>query len=197
MGAVMAVASLASAGISAIGAISQGNAMAAQSNYEAQVARNNQTIAYQNANYATAAAETKSYEEGLRQRQIAGAIAGGIAAGGVDVNSGSAARVRESADAMGTTDVATVRQQGQLTSYGYRTQASNFGAQASLDTQQAGYDQEAGWMRGLGSLVGGFSKVGTGGIESLFGSGSGVPTDADLQSWGVSSGPNNPYYTTP
>lgn len=152
---------------SAFGAISQGNSAAAQAKYQAQVAKNNQTQAYQNANYASAAGETQSYEQGLKERTITGAIDAGIAAGGIDVNSGSAKDVKVSQDILSQQDVQQVRQTAALQAYGYKTQATNFGAQAQLDTAQAGFDQEAGWLNGLGSLLTGAVKYGKG-VESLF-----------------------------
>jgi hypothetical protein len=193
LAAAAPIIGLVGTGVSAIGAISSGNAQAAEANYQAQIARNDETIAYQNANYATAAGETKSYNEGLQQRAKAGAIASSIAAGGIDVNSGSAAQVRESQSELGLQDVETVRQQAALNAYGYRTQATNYQAQAQLDTAQAGYDTEAGWLNATGSLLGGAAKFG-GGVSGLFGDST---NDSALQGFGVISGPNNPYYTTP
>lgn len=182
-------------GIGAVGAISQGNAAAASANYGAQVATNNATIATQNANYASAAGETQAYNQGLKQREIAGAVRGGIAASGIDVNSGSAAKVQESQAALGLQDVEQVRQTAALQNYGYKTQATGFAAQSQLSKAEAGFDEEAGWLKGTGALLSGTAKYGTGGITALFGDDS--PTDANLQAWGVSSGPNNPYHTTP
>jgi hypothetical protein len=194
MTSIAPLAGLVGTAVSGIGAISSGKAEAAQANYQAQVAKNDQIIAYQNANYATAAGETKSYNEGLQQRAKAGAITGGIAAGGLDVNSGSAAQIRESQEALGLQDVETVRQQAALTAYGYRTQATNFGAQAQLDTAEAKNDSESGWLNGLGSLIGGLAKYG-GGLGGLF-PGSDPTSSTALQQEGVISGPANPYFVT-
>lgn len=152
------------AGVSAIGSIAAGNQAAAQAKYEAQVSRNNEVIAQQNANYATAAGETKSYEQGLKERAEAGAVTAGLAAGGIDVGSGSAADVRSSQAAIGQTNVEQVRQTAALQAYGYRTQATNFGAQANLDTAEAGFDAESGFIKGAGALITGASKFGGGGL---------------------------------
>lgn len=156
-------------GISAIGAISQGQQQAKAAEYQAQVAKNNETIAYQNANYAAAAGETQSYNQGLKERAQSGAIRAAIAGAGVNVNTGSAADVQVSQAELGQQDVEQVRQNAALQAYGYKTQATGFGAQANLDTAQAGYDEEAGWLKGLGGLVTGASKFGTSSFPNLFG----------------------------
>lgn len=135
--------------------------------YQSQVAKNNQIVATQNANYATAAGEAKATDQALKERAAAAQTVAGIAASGIDVNSGSAKDTRVSQAELGQTDVERVRQGAALQSYGYRTQSSNFGAESTLDTAQAGYDATAGWMKGLGSLLGGVTKFagagGTGG----------------------------------
>jgi hypothetical protein len=168
MAALAPVIGLIGTGVSAIGAIGAGQQQRAAANYQSQVALNNQTIAYQNANYAAAAGETQSYNQGLKQRSTAGAIRATIGAGGIDVNTGSAAKVQESQQELGLQDVEQVRQNAALQTYGYRTQASNFGAQSTLDTAEGKFDAEAGWLKGIGGLVSGVSKFGPGSFPSIF-----------------------------
>lgn len=153
IGEIAAAASLAGTATSALGAITAGNANAAAASYAAQVARNNETIANQNANYAIAAGERKATDQALKERQQRAAITAGLAGHGIDVNTGSAADVRVSQAELGQLDVETVRQQGAVTAYGYRTQATNYGAQAKLDTMQADNDVASGWLKGVGSLL--------------------------------------------
>lgn len=141
------------AGVQAIGSIAAGNAQAAQANYAAQVSRNNQIIAEQNAAYATQAGETAAAQRGLQERAIAGKVAAGLAASGLDVNTGSAVDVRQTQAEVGQTDVNQIRQDAALRAYGYRTQASNFGANAQLERQQAGFDATSGWLKGIGGLL--------------------------------------------
>jgi len=167
MGAAAGIMGLVGTGISAIGSISQGNSQAAEANYQAQVQRNDALIATQNANYTTAAGETTAYNTGLQERAKAGAIKAALGAGGINVNSGSAADVRESQDVLGLTDVAQVRQNAALKAYGFRTQATSYQAESQLETAEAGYDTDAGWLKGLGSLLTGASKFGGG--SALFG----------------------------
>lgn len=163
---VATVAGLAGTGISAIGAIEQGHAQAAEANYAAQVSKNNEVMAGQYAEQATQTGEQQAFMQGLRERQRQQSITAGIAASGVDVNTGSAADVRQSQRELGALDVETVRQQAALQAYGYRTQQTNFAAQSQLQSAEAGFDTTAGWLQGIGSLLSGaayWGRFGTSG----------------------------------
>lgn len=162
------------AGVQALGAIGSGNAQAAQANYAAQVAANNQIIAQQNAAAATQAGEAQAQNQALRERSKEGAIRAAIGAAGIDVNTGSAVDVRSSQAELGQENVETVRHDAALHAYGYRTQATNFGAESELDRMQAGYDVSAGWLKGIGSLLGAAPS-----LPKLFGSG----PSSDLGDW--------------
>lgn len=157
---VAAGASIVGTGISAIGAISGGNASAGMAAYNAQVARNNQTIAQQNADYAFKAGEARAGDQSLKARAQQGRTVAAIAASGLDVNSGSSVDVRESERELGQLDVERTRQQAALTAYGYRTTASNFGATAGLDEAEGKFASQAGYLKGFGSLLGGASNLG-------------------------------------
>jgi hypothetical protein len=146
-------------GISALGAIKQGNALSAMSNYQAQVEANNAKIAAQYAENATQTGESQAYTQGLKERQQEEAVTAGLAAGNVDVNTGSAAQVRQSAREVGQLDVETVRQQAALQAYGYRVQQTGFQAQSQLETAQAGFESTAGWLAGAGTLASGAANI--------------------------------------
>lgn len=162
--AFLPVASLVIGGIgtavSAIGAISSGQAQAQQANYAAQVARNNATIANQNARYAMEAGQAKTEDEGLRASARLASVRAGIAAGGLDPNTGSAADVQTSDRSIGYLDTVRTQQQAALNAYGYRTQSTNFTAEAGLDTARAGADTTAGEIGAAGDLLSGASSVG-------------------------------------
>lgn len=151
---------IASTAVSAVGAISQGNALASMANYQSQVSANNAQIAAQYAQQATQTGELQSYEEGLKQRQQQQAVTAGLAASGVNVNTGSPSEVRQSARELGVLDVETVRQQAALQAYGYRTQQTSFEAQSQLQSAEAGFAQTAGWLQGVGSLISGGAQIG-------------------------------------
>jgi hypothetical protein len=158
----LAIASLAgsilSAGVGAIGASQQASAQAASANYQAQVARNNQQIAEQNARYATSAGQSQAQANDLRTRAIIGQQEAAQGASGIDLTTGSLADVRESTRQMGRLGTLNIIQNAALTSYGYRTQATSFGAEAGLNTAEAGYAQQAGFLGAGRSLLGGASS---------------------------------------
>lgn len=171
--ATLAVGAIGSA-VSAVGAISAGEAQASQASYAAQVARNNATIANQNARYAMEAGAAKTEDEGLRARARLASVRAGIAASGLDPNTGSAADVQSSDRTLGYLDTVRTQQQAAMQAYGYRTQSTNFTAEAGLDTARASADQTAGFTNAAGDLLSGASSVGDKYLK-YFGSTSSAP----------------------
>ena len=153
LSAAMPILSVAGSAFSALGSIQSGYASAAQADYEAQVAKNNAIIASQNAAYAAQAGEANAYDTGLNERAKSGAVTAGLAASGLDVNTGSAEDVRRSEAELGQTNVERVRSNASLLAYGYRTQSSNYTAQAGLKTNEASNDISSGYLKGFSSLL--------------------------------------------
>lgn len=147
--------------VSAIGAISSADAQAQAASYQAQVARNNATIANQNAAYSVKAGEAQATAQGLKSRAELGSAVAGLAAGGVDVNSGSAADVQTTQREFGQLDTEQTRQNAQLQAYGYRSQSSNFTAEAALEQQKADQAPIAGAFTAAGDLLSGASSLGS------------------------------------
>ncbi len=160
---LVAVAGLAlsaiSAGVGAAGAMSQAKAQSENAAYQAQVAKNNQEIAANNARYAIQAGETKAADEAIKNRAKEGAVLTGLASSGLDVNSGTPLAVEQTqreADSLGTLRVMDA---AQLQAYGYRTQSTNFGAEAGLQTAQSSQATTAGDLSAAGGLIGGASST--------------------------------------
>lgn len=150
-----------SAGGTILGGIASGNA----ASYQATVARNNAVIANQNAAYATAAGQQQAEQQGLKGAAAVGRIKASQAANGVDVNTGSAVDVQKSQAEESQLDTETVLNNAELQAYGYRSQATNFTAQAGLEQTQA---EEAPIGAGLaagGGLLSSASSVGTNWIK--------------------------------
>jgi hypothetical protein len=78
----------------------------------------------------------------------------------MDVNTGSAADIRETVARTGQLDVERVRSDAALRAYGYRTQASNFAAEVPLERAAAANDETAGFLRAGGTLLSGLGSVG-------------------------------------
>ena len=155
------------AAVSAVGSIASGFATAANAKYQGQVARNNAIIAQQNADYAHKAGQVNAQAESLKAAQRGGMIKAAQAANGVDVNTGSNVDVQESDREKGQLDTQTVLHKADLQAYGYRTQATNYEAQARLDDSQAGQAEIGGFLGAAGGLAGNKS------IAGMFSSGGG------------------------
>lgn len=150
---------LATAAIGAVGAYEQGQAQSKAAAYQAQVASNNAQIAQEQASLATQKGEQQATAAGLANRAREGAIVSSMAANGVDVNTGSASGVRQSADLLGMQDVQTIRSNAAIENYGFRSQKMGFEAQSALDTAQSKYAKEAGFFGAGSSLLGGAASA--------------------------------------
>ena len=168
------IAGVAGAAVSAGGQIVQGQATASAANYRAQVAQNNATIAKQNADYAIAAGMQSAETQSLKGAAKGGAIKAGIAASGIDVNTGSAVDVRESQREAATLDTETVMNNAELQAYGYNAKATGFEAEAELDKLTAEQAPIGAAIGATGSLLSsasslGFKWSGMGGTGSFSG----------------------------
>lgn len=178
------VASVAGTAVSAYGAYQSGQAQSKAAAYQAQVAANNAKIAQEQASLATQKGEQDAMQQGLRNRAALGGIVTSMAANGVDVSSGSAANVRQSADILGMQDVQTKRENAAIEAYGFRSQGSAFTAQSQLDTSEAQWAKNAGFTGAAGTLLGGVGSVGSKYADWLNQKGTGTK----------SSGSNDAYY---
>ena len=141
------------AGLGAGGSIMSGFAQANAAKYQATVASNNALIAEQNAQYAAGAGATQVENQELKEAQQQAGVRAGLAADGVDVNSGSAAKVQTSQREIGALDTSAVASHAAETVYGYRTQAQSYDAQSALDKAEVPGDIIGGFLKG-GSIIG-------------------------------------------
>ncbi len=159
----LAIASIGSSiigtGVQAIGAANSADAARQNAAYQAAVARNNQIIAEQNADYAAKAGASAVTRQQLRERDRVSGITAALGASGFDVNTGSPAKVRSSASEIGQLDVENEAQKAALNVYGFRSQATNYGAQAGLYRQEADQASTAGLFSAGGSLLSGFGSL--------------------------------------
>jgi hypothetical protein len=155
-----AVAGLMGAGTNALGMIEGGEATKNMAAYQAQVAKNNQIIAEQNAQYSMEAGEAQAAAAGLKGAAVGGKVKAGLAANNIDVNSGSAVNVEQSQREQSQLDTETVLNNAELTSYGYRTQAVGYGAQAGLETMEEEEAVPAAVTGAAGNLLSSASAVG-------------------------------------
>lgn len=167
------------AGVSTAGALEGGAATANAASYRAQVARNNEQIAIQNATYAEQAGQAKATVQGQKGAQVAGKLKAGQGASGVDVNSGSNVAVRAAQREASKLDTETVLNNSELEAYGYRTRATSEEAQAGLEDLTAKQAPIGAEIGAAGSLLSSASSLGfkwsTGGSGNPFSDGIKVP----------------------
>ena len=126
------------------GAEATAEANSNSANYAAKVAENNATAERQNAEHAVEAGQVKATNASIKNASTVARIGAGMAANGVDINTGSSVDVQDSQRKTGVLDAETVLNNAQLEAYGYRTQATNYENQATLDKAQAGNAITAG-----------------------------------------------------
>lgn len=115
------------------GAQSQRSALA----FQADMARINQAIAESNARGALMVGQREVQRSRLATAQLKSTQEAGMAANGIDIGEGSAARVRTSTDFMGEVDANTIAANAIRAAFGYRTQATNFGIDATMKDASA------------------------------------------------------------
>lgn len=130
-----------------------------QAQYQAAVLQQNEQIANNNATYAMQSGEQEAATASLAGANNVGQIKVAQAANGVDVNTGSAELVREGARAQNQLSVENILNNAALTSYGYRTNASSFAAEAGLESEVAAQAPVAGQLAAQGDILGAQSAL--------------------------------------
>lgn len=143
----------------AFGASKKADAEAAAMQYKAQVARNNAIIAERNATQATIAGGAKAQINDLKTKNLVATQLVTQAANGLDVNTGTNVAVRQSAADLGRLDTLTILANAAKETQGFKDQAAQFLAEATLDESSAKYAKEAGDINIATSLLGGATSV--------------------------------------
>lgn len=168
-------------GVGVMGQLQQASAASAAAKYQSEVAAGNQTIANQNASFASAEGEQQAAMSEQKTRATEGAILAGQASSGVDVNSPTSKGVRASETELGQLDADTIRANAARQAYGYETQATNFQNQASADTSQAQNYAISGPLNSGGSLLSGVGNASTN-YANVMGKASGMNAAAYINS---------------
>ena len=151
----MALAATVISGItSAAGAAYSGMSQAAAYNYQAGIAQMNAQIAKQNAAYETALGEVQAQQQGMKTRATISQTRAIQGASGLDVNTGSAASVRESEFQLGGYDQQVIRAGAARRAYGFEVEAVSDKAQANLDRMAADRSETAGMLKAFTSILG-------------------------------------------
>lgn len=159
MTAVSMAASAGKAGLGVFSALSKGKADQQMYQYQAAVARVNKQIAEQNADYAVAAGEVEAQQSGMKSRAQLGSARAKQGASGLDVNRGSAVKVRESIADIGAHNTAIVRNNAARKAYAYKVEGMQQEAQAKIYDASASQAKKAGTINAIGSILGGISDI--------------------------------------
>jgi hypothetical protein len=144
--------------LGAAGASQSADAEAAADRYKAQVAANNAIIAKRNADEATRTGAVQGETNDLKTKNLVATQLVTQASSGLDVGSGTAVNVRQSAQDIGHLDTLTILHNAMKQSAGFKAQASNFTAESGLDTAAASNAETAGSFNVASSLLGGASS---------------------------------------
>jgi hypothetical protein len=158
--AVLSIGSSVAGGLlGASGAQQSAKAESEMYQYKAGIALANKRMEEQNANYAYKVGEQETARYGIKARQNIGSIRAAQSGSGLDINSGSAAQVRESAHDLAGMDMATIRQNAARQAYGYTVKAWEAEQEAGLLSRAASNAKQAGKINMFASLIGSASSV--------------------------------------
>lgn len=152
-------ANAAGGGLGIFSSIFGGEAKSDMYKYQAGVARINEQIAQQNADYARAAGEVEAQRSGMGTRFKIGQERVAQAASGIDAGRGSAVAVRASEQAIGQQDEAMIRANAARRAYGYQVEAVGKEAEARMAETSADAAKTEGYINAFGSLLGTASSV--------------------------------------
>jgi hypothetical protein len=161
MAYVALVASAVGAVVGAYGSYESAQSQKSAMQYQAAVAKNDQTIANQ---YAQAeiqkgqVLEQEKRQETAQRESMVRAAAGGA---GLDPNASGSSPLRLQSDTamLGEQDALTIRNNAQRAAYGYQVQGLNYASQAQLDEMGASSAARAGTLGIWSSIIGGASSV--------------------------------------
>lgn len=171
-----------STGIGVASSIQQSKAQQAQAEYQADVARENQKLAEQQAS----AQRREGYENMIAKRQETAKLIGrqraAAGASGATVDVGSNVDLQADTASQGEIDAINLYNQGLDKGYNSEIQAWNYGSQASAYDSQASNSASSGWMNAAGTALGGIASIGStwGKYSSTQTSGSGKYWDRAL-----------------
>lgn len=151
---IMMMTSAGTQGVSALGnGISQSSALHSQADYQRLVAGENARLAEIKAGDAMERGDRAANKADLQTSRLIGAQRASYGAQGVDVNTGSAAKVQSDSATLGALDSLTIKNNAWREAWGYKVQADN--------------DAFAGKFTGMSLDYQGNNTLLTGGMNAL------------------------------
>lgn len=140
-------------GVTAYGQYQSGQAQSSMYNYQSGVAKINQQLKKQDAEYARDVGEVEAQQAGMRTRGAVGSTRAAQGARGIDVNTGSAADIRKSQIDLGQQDERIIRSNAARRAYGFEVEGMNQGVQANIYGMAAKDASSAGMIKSAGTLI--------------------------------------------
>lgn len=145
--------------IGAAGAVYSGIAAKNAADYQSAVARQNANIAEENARRVVERSQIKQQDQDMQSMAELGTQEAIQAASGLSITGGSQMLSRKAAAELGRRDALNVRQDGELESYNFKTQAVNQRAEAQLAKMKGQSSLIGGYLQGAGGLLSGLATV--------------------------------------
>lgn len=127
--------------------------------YQAGIARQNQQIQSQNAEYERNVGEVKAQQSGMASRFQAGQILTTQAASGINVNSGSNKLVQQSQEDLAAHDQDVIRANAAKKAFGFDVEAAQEGSKASMYDIGASEAKTEGAVKAAGTFLGTAASV--------------------------------------
>jgi len=142
-------------GLSTISSTQKVQASNQAATYNASISRMNAQAAEAQATDALARGRRRETEQRLQTSRLEGSQRAAAGASGVSVRSGSVQDILSDTEFFGERDALDIRGNAAREAFGFRNQASNFNAQASLQESRVG----SPLLAGAGTLLGGVSPL--------------------------------------
>jgi len=146
-------------GLSTVGAGVAAFSAFKQSQFQAQVAKNNALIAKNNADSSLMSGQAAESASRMQTSLRVGQALAAQGANGVDVNFGSPAAVRGSLINEGDLDALTIRHNAAVNALGYIQQSQDFSATARADQLAGANTLVGGTLNAASTLIGGASSL--------------------------------------
>lgn len=152
---------LAATVVSAAGAAASGIAASHQADYQAQVAKNQEMLASQQADIINQDAATKLSEKGQQDKALMGKMAAGMASSGLDINTGSTKSVLDSTQALSKVESRDIMKGFTMDWWNKKQQQISAQGESELQKSKSEMSMYAGAVGAGSSLLGGASKLNT------------------------------------
>lgn len=149
------LAGLAASTVGGIGQAMQGKAASESAAYNAEIARNNQIIANNNATAAIHEGEQNAASSSQGTKAKIGGILANQGASGVDISSGSSVDTRASAAQTGELNAINIRADAARKAYGYQNEGANAAIQEQMDKASAKNEAASSEVASASTLLSG------------------------------------------